>query len=308
MFTKILVPLDGSALAEYALPLAVAMASQSKGEIILVRVPIYVTPYMGGEGAWVLPQLSPELLIREATDYLTKIEESYARPGINWHIATPAGDEASAIVDIANQRQADLIVMSTHGYSGATRWLLGSITEKVLQKAHCPVLAIRNNNPIQKIAVTVDGSALSEQAIEPAIKIADAFNASLTLLRCYEPPLFSHSAMIDLEWRESGLASQFLEQQLNQLRDYMEGLVVRFQQAGRHLNSQIVEGPAGPTILEFATQNELDLLVMATHGRGGLQRWVYGSVTQKVLREAQSALLVVRPPIDDTPNSPGHAI
>lgn len=295
MFTKILVPLDGSAFAEYALPPAVAMASQSKGEITLVRVPIYITPYMGGEAGWVLPQLSPEQLTREASDYLTKIEERYARPEITWHIETPAGDEASAIVDIANRRQTDLIVMSTHGYSGATRWLLGSITEKVLQKAHCPVLALRNSNPIQNIAVTVDGSPLSEQAIEPAMKIADAFNANLTLLRCYEPPLLSHTAMIDLEWHESGLASQFLEQQLTQSRDYLDSLAVRFQQAGRHLDTQLVEGPAGHAILEFASQNNLDLLAMATHGRTGLQRWVYGSVTQKVLREAQCALLVVRP-------------
>ena len=272
MFTKILVPLDGSALAEYALSPAVNIAGQSKGEITLVRVPIYVTPYMGGEAGWVLPQLSPEQLSREATDYLTQICQHYARPELTWHIATPAGDEASAIVDIANQRQSDLIVMSTHGYSGATRWLLGSITEKVLQKAHCPVLVIRDTNPIQNIAVTVDGSPLSEQAIEPAIKIADAFNANLTLLRCYEPPLLSHTAMVDLEWHESGLASQFLEQQMKQVGEYMDNLAVRFRQAGRHLGTRIVDGPAGHTILEF--------------------------VTQKVLREAQCALLVVRP-VDD---------
>lgn len=133
MFKRILVPLDGSQLSEQALPLALTLAEAVGGEIILLRSLVLVhmmLPEMAMEYDWVWPADSEDSSRHEVTGYLTNLQNNLQRPDLAVRFLAVQGDEAGAIVDAAQTENVDLIVMSSHGYSGFTRWMLGSVTER----------------------------------------------------------------------------------------------------------------------------------------------------------------------------------
>jgi nucleotide-binding universal stress UspA family protein len=190
MFNKILVPLDGSAIAEQALAPAMALAKAVEGKVILLRslIPVYSTmPVVAYEYAWAWSENGPEINLQEGRKYLETIEQSCQQPGVSLQTIVQEGDAASVIVDTAATEKADLIVMSAHGQAGVRPWLLGSVTERVLYGATCPVLLIRSTQPISRIAITLDGSCLAERALQPGLELAAKLGAHVTLLRVNEP-------------------------------------------------------------------------------------------------------------------------
>jgi nucleotide-binding universal stress UspA family protein len=203
----------------------------------------------------------------------------------------PEGNVASAIADTAAAEGVELIVMSTHGYSGVTRWVLGSVTEKVLRTAPCPVLAVRTPNPIQKIAITLDGSELSERSLEPGLELAQRLHADVTLLRCVPYAAINSS----LDEVEHGLGRRMQQDLIDEAANYLAARSASYARSGVEIKTEVRVGPAADNIYEFVETYGTDLIVMATHGRTGVQRWVYGSVTEKVLHSVKTSLLVVRP-------------
>ncbi|MFN8597795.1 MAG: universal stress protein [Anaerolineae bacterium] len=288
MFDKILVPLDGSPLSERALAPALALAQQPGTKLILARVP-------AADGAHDTRGHEPptgrqlEVSRREIQGYFEKLREAHA-PNIQISTLIPEGNVASAIVDTATAEHVDLILMSTHGYSGVTRWLLGSVTDKVLRIAPCPVLAVRKPDPIQKIAITLDGSELSEHAIEPGLELARRFNASVTFLRSVPNVKIDRS----LDETEHGLSRREQQDLIDEAAAYLATRSGIANQSGLEIKTEVRVGPAADTIYEFVETYNTDLIVMATHGRTGLQRWVYGSVTEKVLHSVNTSLLIFR--------------
>ncbi|MFN2165877.1 MAG: universal stress protein [Anaerolineae bacterium] len=143
MYKRILVPLDGSALAEAALPHAATLASRFDAEVILLRV--VVSPYAIVAPDLVLAGYDPDLqaLTNEATQYLGRKSQGLAEQGIRLKEVLCEGPVAEAILDHAVSLDVDLIVMSTHGRGGVLRWVYGSVADRVLQGATCPVLLIR---------------------------------------------------------------------------------------------------------------------------------------------------------------------
>lgn len=297
MFDKILVPLDGSPLSERALAPALTLAQQPGTKLILARVPAVDGSHEPPMGR----QL--EVSRREIQSYFEKLRASQGgsqgdaqAPDIQFTTLVPEGHVASAIVDTALAEGVDLILMSTHGYSGVTRWLLGSVTEKVLRLAPCPVLAVRTTHPIQKIAITLDGSELSERAIEPGLELARRFNAGVTFLRSVPHVAIDHS----LDQSEHGLSLRAQQDLIDEAAAYLVARSERSArssaagQSGLEIKTEVRVGPAADNIYEFVETYGTDLVVMATHGRTGLQRWVYGSVTEKVLHSVKTSLLVFR--------------
>jgi nucleotide-binding universal stress UspA family protein len=295
MFHKILVPLDGSTEAERALHPALKLARAVEGEVILLRnmKTVYMTmPAMAAEYDWSWPEYSREQSRTEVHEYLDKLVEMYAPPGVTVRTATVDGDTASLIVDTAVSEEVDLIIMSAQGWSSAKVRELGSITERVLYGAPCPVFMVRVT-PIKRVAVTLDGSILAEQSIQPAYNLARGLGAELTLLRVNEP---LSKAYPDLDadkerelsdWNRMG-AQAYLENIVRDLDEDVEMFVVQGTSTG--------SASAVKSILDFTKLHVIDLLVMSTHGRSGLRRWLYGSVTAKVLRESHASMLIIRPP------------
>ena len=290
MFNKILVSLDGSPLSEHALPTALALAHTPGTDIFIARVPTASGSHEPPTGR----QL--EVARRQIRQYFDDLRLAQP-PTVKLTPLMPEGNVANAIADTAAAKGIDLIVMSTHGYSGVTRWLLGSVTEKILRTAPCPVLAVRAPadsgapKPIRQIAITLDGSELSERALAPGLELAQRLQASVTLLRCV--PFVTHNNSLDEV--ERGLGRRLQQDAIDEAAAYLAARSASYAKSGVEIKTEVRVGPAADNIYEFVETYGTDLVVMATHGRTGVQRWVYGSVTEKVLHSIKTSLMVVRP-------------
>jgi nucleotide-binding universal stress UspA family protein len=149
MYTHVLVPLDGSELAEVALPHAITMAKPTGATVTLLRIlePSVPGPAMGGqEGLYIEPEFWQKLQqdrLNEARSYLERVAARLTSEGLRAQIEVRRGSAADVIVDTAKELGADLIVMATHGRSGIGRWMLGSVADRVVRASHLPVLLIR---------------------------------------------------------------------------------------------------------------------------------------------------------------------
>ena len=300
MFKKILVPLDGSPMAERALPPAVALARAGGAEIILLRSskPVYtVMPEFAGEYEWSWPAEAHDEARHAARTYLDDLQLTSVGPEVAVRRQVVGGDEAGAIIGIAEAEEVDLIVMTSHGRSGARRWLLGSVTERVLHHASCPVMVIRGSEPIHHVIVPLDGSRLAEKALGPGVFVAQAFNADTTLLRVNP---ITKAADLDYGAQVGGEAEAFVRKSAHeQAENYLAYAERRVVHAGTDVNTVVLDGPVVDSMLDFIEQKHVDLVIMTTHGRSGLKRWVYGSVTSKVMCGSRCSILIIRPPQGD---------
>jgi nucleotide-binding universal stress UspA family protein len=313
VFKRILVPLDGSDLAERALPAAARIARATGGSIVLFGVattPVDYGPYIVRSRAYAEAVVQNDL--RRVREYLLETANSPTLVGIKvethevYEAATPA------IIAATQTYQADMIVMCSHGYTGAKRWVIGSLAQKVARHGPVPVLVLRadgstftEDQPL-RVLVAVDGSSLAEAALEPALQLIAALSGSaqseLHLLRVIAIPSpsgkFRSMANIALE----GDAS---EEEKREAQAYLEALVGRLRQSGQTnvqiASSIIVDADIAAAIIQEAEQSDIlddkpyDFIAMATHGRRGVQRWALGSVTECVLGATWVPLLIIRP-------------
>lgn len=303
MFHKILVPLDGSPLAEEAMVTAMAVAKEIKAEVLLLRSiqPVYtMMPVVAGEYEWIWPEYAREDSRREIRDYLNTVMARYECPECPISTIAQEGDPASVIVDTANEEGVDLIVMSTHGQTGVRRAVFGSVTERVLHSVSCPVLVTRSNEPIRRVLITLDGSELAERAMAPALEIAHALGAGIILLRINEIlPVSPVEAATGWEW-EVAEPKQRLMGELRQAAEaYLREVVLRHNLNPADVQTIVLDGSPVDRIQEFARLYGIDLIAMSTHGHTGLRRWLYGSVTVKVMRASECSMLIIRPPAEE---------
>jgi len=304
MQSKILVPLDGSPLAETVLPRAAAWARATSGVVLLTRVsaPSMVAP----PTAWTIPAplIGYEDTLHDmdlARDYLTDVALRLKQAGVEVETTGLDGDPAAAILAYVDEHpEVTLIAMATHGRSGLSRWVLGSVAEKVLHAAPVPLLLVRPDGTaepapaqagIRTILVPLDGSIFAEQALESAYGIARATSASLLLVSVLPVP-------DDMAATDGGLTpAPVLEQyqaDVAQLTSYLEQQAQQLRMAGMVVETQIVNGRPADAILRAEAEARADLIVMATHGRSGLQRLWLGSVAMKVVQGATLPVLLVR--------------
>ena len=298
MFGKILVPLDGSELAERALEPAYALSRQAEGSLILLRgvapekILVPDMHLFGGYGV-IWPDQSLAKCMEEAQAYLETIRKTKAESNVTVRAQALDTDPAEAIVDIAAEEGVDLIVLSSHGYSGLTRWVLGSVAEKVLSIAPCPVLVLRSAMPIRKVLVTLDGSPLSEHALAPGLAAAAGLGAEAAVLRVIEP--VGKKEIMYLDGVERGLGQRLVDEIRDESQNYLRDALAKEQWPGLTVKAVVVPGAPAETILNYAETHDIDLIAMSTHGRTGLKRWAYGSVTGKVLRGFGGSMLITRP-------------
>ncbi len=294
MFSPIVVPLDGSVLAERALAPARALAHYHHAELRLVRVAVAEKMLVPADPSFgvLYPDQSLVVARKEADHYLTTIRTAYAAEDLALRVEVREGDVAGAVADAAEQAQARLIVMSSHGYSGVRRWLLGSVAEKVLNGAPCPVWVVRTKSLPQHLLITLDGSLLAEEILLPAMQVARCFGTQVTLLRVV--PDYASADIKALDDCERGMGLRYVDEVVAEAADYLTLVADRFGDASLDLRTAVRSGPAAETILEYAERHDVDLVAMTTHGRTGLRRWIYGSVTHKVLDGMPVSMLVAR--------------
>jgi nucleotide-binding universal stress UspA family protein len=301
MKRHILVPLDGSSLAELALPHAVCIAQATSEGINLLRaVPLHpVDSLVDWPVATSGTRLeSWEHEIEGARDYLTGLAGPLEAGGITVQADVAEDDGASAIVSYSEQHpEVSLVAMTTHGRTGVNQWGFGSVAEKVLHASLVPLLLVRPRDDhrlqalitpeYKTILIPLDGSLIAEQALEKARVLASATGAELVLVcAVYEFPevrVMRESGDEITQWQgEAAKIMAYLDRTAEALR--AEGLTVR---------TRIEYGAPADAILHASEMTCADLIVMSNHGRGGLHRPWLGSVALKVVRGALWPVLLV---------------
>jgi nucleotide-binding universal stress UspA family protein len=312
MFKRIVVPLDGSKRAECALPVAVALARARLGSVLLVRV---TTPEaldgISTEGTPVAPDVF-EAERAEVTAYLDLLASQEMFKDVQTAVRAVEGIPAEAILEAAASMPADLIVMSSRGRSGFTRWLLGSVTQKVARHSMVPVLVVPDegeegaalsDHRAARVLVALDGSRLSEEALLPAAQLSAALSApligSLHLLRVVQVPARFEDSQGDAFNRAQEQAIREAMTYLSRLeREIHSAALARY---GLHVVASVEAGAdVADTLLRVAERGgregspTCEVMALATHGRSGLSRWVMGSVAERVLGATRLPLLIVR--------------
>lgn len=298
MYRSILVPLDGSAFSEHALPIALLLAQRSGATLRLIHVQTrsladkdftalsadHELSYLdqnkerlaanGGDGL----AITTEVLDRSV---LQLVQESLGK-FLATHIAATA---------------PDLVVMTTHGRGGLARAWLGSVADALIRQSNVPILLLRpHEGPpsfapsphLQQMLIPLDGSRLAEQILEPAFALGATLKTDFTLLRIVEPlfPIYNYLAR----------TKELDEAEILAARRYLDEVGQRLTGAGRQVHTRVVLAAAlAQAILDDAQHHPTDLIALATHGFSGLQRLMVGSVADKVLRGCEVPVLIYRP-------------
>lgn len=301
MYKKILVPLDGSELAEVALPYAEELAARLKTEAILLQVvPRAYHVYAYGEGSAKTPYTDEEMkpLRASAEDSLEKVANGLRDKGITTRTEVRVGTAADEIIKLADEIDAGVVTMSTHGRSGISRWALGSVADKVVRGTKQPVALIRakgarpdvrKKDILDKAIVPLDGSKESETVIPYIEELASKLEVEVTLLHMLAPDYYIYSEE-QLKQMESLVASA---------EDYIERVAAQLKQKGIAAKAEfreVMQGTEAEEIIKLADEIQADVVAMATHGRSGVGRWAFGSVADRVLHEGNTPLLLVRVP------------
>jgi len=278
MFERILVPLDGSPLAESILIQVQRLLRRTDAEVLLVHA---LPPPVAIEGAVIETR---ETLLKRAQSYLGGLRERLSSQGVRVRDFIREGPPAEIILDHAGEQKATMIAMSTHGRTGLARWTLGSVAEKILRHSPVPVLAVRSfaeegpaavaGTPaelsLEKILVPLENGTPSLEILPFVEKLAAMFGSQVLLLHVCEGP-----------------ACTVPVPELKQAHE-------EFRAAGLSVEPLMKQGDPAQQILDTCWENDVDLLAMTTHGRSGVRRWMLGSVTERVLRSSRVPMLIVR--------------
>lgn len=298
MIKNIMVPLDGSKTAERALTHAAALAHAFDARIILARVPeTMVVPVMSG-AVWVTEEVETKEATGQAESYLAELMDRPELKSLTVDAATPAHPVTEGLLQAVEEHSVDLIVMTTHGYSGFKRFVFGSVGDKLIHVAPAPIYLIREEDDhapeprFHRVMVPLDGSVVAEQALESAALLCHATGASLTLVQV--PTIPSYVTSIP---ETSGWIPKYLGEQTADATTYLQGVASRLADEGMPVEIDVEVVTAGSVsdgILSSADEHDADVIVMCTHGRSGLGRWVFGSVADQVLRAADRPVWLVR--------------
>ena len=297
MYRKLLVPLDGSPLAEQVLPYACLVARAFGARLELLRT-FAVEPAE-------LPRAADQAYVERvradleqtARGDLERTATALRQEGLDVSCTVEEGRPAPRIIAAAEREPGTLVAMATHGRSGLTRWLVGSVTDKVLRGTAAPLLVVRPRERgaevpevhFATVVVPLDGSPLAEQALPHAVALARALGSRVVLLRAVPPVYLGYMEYAGHPYLGSAteleeVAAEYLDRVGRRLR----------RQGVAALEERVVRGDAAGAIVDQARREPGTLVAMTTHGRSGVGRWVLGSVTDRVVRHATAPVLVVR--------------
>lgn len=280
---RILVPLDGSATSEGALPVAEAVARRTQGTLALIRA----------------VESSSMTAIAETEEYLATTSQRIAKRGLTVETGVPVGSPAEWILEEIDLRKVTLVVMGTHDRSGPDRWLHGSVAESVIGRAAVPVMVVhttggaapaeRFDQPMPILVVPLDGSEFAEAALPTAIQLANDWNARLVLVSVIAPA--ARVAYTD------GMLAPYDDVDATALRQQAEGYLRKITiQVGPELvqATLVALGEPAAQISVAAEEFGAAAVVMATHGRTGVVRTLLGSVAGQVVHSSALPVVLVR--------------
>jgi len=296
---RILVGLDGSALAETVLGTVRELARRVGADVLLAHV-THVPASFRAEADLSLDEVVARER-RDAESYLRRLARELGEAGVTVRTVVAAGDPATEIVRMADGEGVDLVALATHGRSGMQRWLHGSVADAVLHATTRPLLLFRPTleatraaaYAVQRVIVPLDGSPLAEEALPLARELARALEVPLELLRVVE--------LLDLAFAADPYGGFYLDyprvvQALEEgATTYLAAAAERERRHGLTVETTMVTGAAADAIAHHVKARSGGLLVLGTHGRSGWRAAVIGSVARRVTLLAETPVLLVRP-------------
>ena len=298
MYTKIVIPLDGSKTAEKVLPYARFVAGALKLPIELLAVVdiAEMATHISAERARFLNTMVEDS-VRSSEKYLRGIAGTFPS---GTKCMVEKGKAEQVIIETAAADKGTLVTMATHGRSGINRWLLGSVTEKVLRGGTNPMLLVRATEDgktegaatLKSVVVPLDGSELAEGVLPMVAELAKTLKLAVVLFRAYNIP---YNAYAGGEGYYAVNYEELMTAMKDEAVDYLEKKTEEVKKLGiAEVSCVAKEGFAADEIISLAHKSPDNLIAMCTHGRSGVKRWMLGSVTETVVRHAADPVLVLR--------------
>ncbi|NHN49197.1 universal stress protein [Halostella sp. JP-L12] len=288
MYDTILVPTDGSDVSEVAVKKAIALARRFDASIHAIHV-LEVDDVPADVAAEATEELTRigETALAEVSDLATN-----AGVATTTRVVETTGPVHEEIVDYAVDYGVDLIVMGTHGRTGWDRLVLGSVAERVLRTSPVPVLTVSgeadSDRDVETVLVPTDGSDPANAAADHAIELAAATDAALHVV---------HVVNLTGGWGGEIESPQLYEALEEAGQRAVDEVVERADDADvRSVEASVLSGTPARSILDYADERDVDWIVMGTHGRTGLDRYLLGSVTARVVRLSERPVLSLSSP------------
>ena len=298
---KIIWATDGSKESERALDYAKYIAGKSGAEIVGVHVvPMPIQSLFNN-----LSDSKAEIrkwrlrIENNAAKKFDEVKEELQKTGIKFDGVILKGVPSDRIKEFAKRRKADLIVMGKHGHGFFESMIAGSETVRVLKSSHVPVLAVKSTNNKKKaefknILVPIDMSEQSDFALTYALEIAQIVGAKITVIFVLRLDMYAQ----DIPASALEIAIEQSEKLLNKRAAQIKQKFERRKGASKNIkmNTKMIHGMSeAVTISQYAAKNNIDLIVIHTHGRTGISRFLLGSVTERVISSAQCSVIAMRP-------------
>lgn len=297
MLQRILVPLDGSRLAETALPYALTSAQATESQVILVHV--LPATKDGGSDAHTVDPLDWRLRKLEASMYLEEMSARFVEAGVEADSVLLMGDAAERIVEFARERDVELIVMSSHGKTGLSSWNVSSVVQKVLLTTHTSMMVIPAYHAravsfgrlrFRRIAVPLDGSQRAECVVPIVKAFVQAHGAEAALITAVARPEMVRRAPLSAE--DAALTDEIVARNRAAADKYLTHLKTRVgSEASTHL---LVSEDVTESLHEFVRRNEADLVVFSAHGSSGNRKRRYGSIVTNFIAYGSAPLLIIQ--------------
>jgi nucleotide-binding universal stress UspA family protein len=290
---RILCPVDLSDVSDHAIDHATLIASWYKSRITALHV---LNPVLVPGTEFALVGGNPATVLSE--DEITGVREEVARrfhtSAVDVDVLVRTGSPANDILERARSLPADLIVIGTHGVGGFQHLVLGSVTEKILRQAICPVLTVpphavtTSSLPFKRLLCPIDFSDSSLAALDLAFSLVREGDAELTILHVLEWVAGSDTSMT------RPFNPEYVQESEQQIMQKMQGLVPHSMGEWFRPTMRIAHGKAYREILTIATEDRSDLIVLGVHGRNALDMMLFGSTTNQVVRRATCPVLTLR--------------
>ncbi|HSJ25151.1 MAG TPA: universal stress protein [Longimicrobiales bacterium] len=302
MTRDILVPLDGSTFSEHAVPVALDLARRTGGRLHLVQVHEPVTTQVHADGLPMYDERWDGALRAQEEEYLRSLAGTcMEHAGVSPVVELLDGPVVPALTSYALETGAGHIVMTTHGRGGISRVWMGSVADALVRRAAVPVLLVRPKTDDvtwtrglapRHILIPLDGSELAEGILDPAQELGALSDARYTLLRVVLPlPFIMPPAAMGAVYSEAGA-----EASKDTAAKYLTSVANRMRARGARVDvATVFHTSPALGILDFAATHAVDMVAMATHGRGGWSRVALGSVADKVMRGTMMPVLLLRP-------------
>jgi nucleotide-binding universal stress UspA family protein len=297
MFNHILVPLDGSSLAECVLPHVMAIAPVTNARVTLIHVLEHPENRSGNSP---IDPLGWHMQKQEAQAYLEQTIEHLKKSGLDTYQVLVEGKSAESIIEFAHANGVDLIALSTHGRTGLSGWNVSSVVQKVLLRAYRSILLVRAYEThleeeirYKQLFIGSDGSTRAEFILPVAIGLAQFYKSEVIIGTVIEKPQVIQR--MPLSEKDAKMISQLTEKNQKTASHYHEQITTQFSLKGLDVRSTVIVADHAVSALhDMVTEAKADLVMLVAHGNSGERRWPYGSIATSFIAHGSTPLMIMQ--------------